>query len=466
MARDRRSDHRERIAACKQVLFGSVAAGIAALWMGAACHAPMLNDPEVLREYEGAYAWNADAFVYLQLWPELSGTDELVAFDESGKVRTLYPTGSDAFLTGRAAAARAPVEARIIFQRDRSGRVVSMTWTREGQPPRSARRASTEWHENVQFRSGDVMLDGTLFAPAYEGKHPAVILVHGSGPQNRVSALPFARFLIRRGVAVLGYDKRGVGESTGDWQTASFDDLAGDVLAAYEYLKSRPDIDAEQIGFLGISQAGWIMPMAAVRAEGLAFLISLSGPGVPGAETTIDHARNEMSASGLDPETIDEIVAVMMVQYEFARTGEGWEKYASQRERLVARIGPPPSTFPAAPDDPYWEVIRRWYFYDPAPTLRRLQTAVLAIFGELDNNVLPNKNLAAWREAMEAGGNRDYTLRIIPAANHIMMRAELGTNAEMPSLDGFVPCYFSLVSDWLRDRLKMFDARTGDVVKP
>src|SRR5207248_3726314 len=105
-------------------------------------------------------------------------------------------------------------------------------------------------------------------------------LVHASGAEDREYLLPFARFLIRHGIAVLGYDKRGVGGSTGDWNTASFDDLAGDVVAAFAYLKARTDIDGSQIGLLGWSQAGWVMPLAAVRASDIAFLISISGPGV------------------------------------------------------------------------------------------------------------------------------------------------------------------------------------------
>ena len=133
-----------------------------------------------------------------------------------------------------------------------------------------------------------------------------------------------ARFLIRHGMAVLGYDKRGVGGSTGDWNTASFDDLAGDVVAAFEYLKTRRDIDAAQIGLLGISQAGWIMPLAAVRAKDIAFLISISGAGVPAAETTIDQARNEMTTTGMPPQAVDEIVGLLKLQYQFARTGKGW----------------------------------------------------------------------------------------------------------------------------------------------
>ena len=116
-------------------------------------------------------------------------------------------------------------------------------------------------------------------------------------------------------MAVLGYDKRGVGGSTGDWNTASFEDLAGDVVAAFEYLKTRRDIDRTQIGLLGVSQAGWVMPLAAVRARDMAFLISVSGAGIPASETTVDQAQNEMTATGMRPQTVADIIAMMRLQY-------------------------------------------------------------------------------------------------------------------------------------------------------
>jgi pimeloyl-ACP methyl ester carboxylesterase len=267
--------------------------------------------------------------------------------------------------------------------------------------------------------------------------------------------LPFARFLVRRGIAVLGYDKRGVGGSSGNWNTASVEDLAGDVVAAFEYLKTRSDVDPTQIGLLGVSQAGWIMPLAAVRAKNIAFLISVSGAAVPAAETTIDHAENEMKARGMRPHVVSQIIGVMKLQYHFARTGDGWEEYAAAREKLATAIGKPPGTFPGIRDDPYWHFIRRLYFYDPAPTLRQLRTPVLAIFGELDNNIVAEKNKAAWDAALRAGGNRDYTLRILPKANHLQMEAKVGNNSEMTSLQRFVPDYFTIVQDWLAKRVRL-----------
>ena len=416
-------------------------------------------DETVLREYTGVYSWGTDAFVYLQLWNEFSGFDkppQLVAFDESGEIRVLYPIGQDQFFAGPGAAVSKSVESRIEFQRDAAGGLISLTWRREAGPARMARRVDIEKREDVRFANGDVQLAGTLITPATGTRHPAIILVHGSGPEDREFILPFARFLVRRGMAVFGYDKRGVGGSTGDWKTASFDVLAADAVAAFSYLKTRSDIGPERIGLLGVSQAGWIMPLAAVRAKNLAFLISISGAGVVPAETTIDQAQNEMTAAGMKPETVSEIVAVMKLQYRYAQTGQGWDEYARARSALATRIGRPPDTIPGTPDHPHWQLIRQSYFYDPAPTLRQLEVPVLALFGELDNNIVAQKNHAAWEAALKAGGHRDYTLSILPGANHYLWEAKVGNNAEMASLRRFVPDYFRTIEGWLARRIPGF----------
>ena len=409
-------------------------------------------DETVLREYTGVYSWSADQFLYLQLWDEFTGFGkprELVAFDESGVVRTLYPTERDEFFVGPGMAVSSSVESRITFDRDDHGSITALKWQQNGNV-RTARRVTTEKREDVQFSSDNsVRLAGTLVSPTTSGKHAAIILVHGSGAEDREYMLPWARFLVRRGIAVLGYDKRGVRGSTGDWNTASIQDLTDDVLAAFEYLKSRPDVDRSEIGLLGISQAGWIMPLAAVRAKDIAFLISISGAGVSPAETTLDQARNEMTMSGMPPQTVEDILQVLKLEYEFARTGNGWNDYADARGKLAARMGKPPETIPGTPDDPYFQFIKRLYFYDPQPTLRQLHTPTLAIWGELDNNIVAARNKPAWEAALKTSGNRDYTLRVLLKANHSMWEAKVGSNAEMKSLNRFVPEYFATVEDWL-----------------
>ena len=195
------------------------------------------------------------------------------------------------------------------------------------------------------------------------------------------------------------------------------------------------------------------MPLAAERTKGVAFLISISGAGISPADTTLDQARNELTMTGMPPPTVEDILHVQTLLYEYARTGQGWTQYTAAREKLAARLGTPPGTIPDRPDAPYFQTIRRFYFYDPGPTLRRLQTPTLALWGELDNNILAEKNKAAWAAALEAAGNRDFTLTILPKANHAQWQAKVGSNAEMKSLQRFVPEYFATVRNWLAKRI-------------
>jgi len=166
-----------------------------------------------------------------------------------------------------------------------------------------------------------------------------------------------------------------------------------------------------------------------------------------------------MTASGMRPETVADITALLRLQYEFARTGQGWNEYVAARKALAARLGGRvPDSFPDTPDHPYWQSIRRMYLYDPGPTLRQLQVPTLALFGELDTNIIAGKNRAAWEAALTAGGNRDYLLKVMPKANHLQWEANIGSNAEMPSLKRFVPEYFTAIQDWLGKRIPGFGA--------
>jgi uncharacterized protein len=121
-------------------------------------------------------------------------------------------------------------------------------------------------------------------------------------------------------------------------------------------------------------------------------------------------------------------------------------------------MGPPPDTFPAGRDHPRWQVIRRMYLYDPAPVLRQLRVPTLALFGELDHNIVAEKNKAAWEAALKAAGNPDYTLRILPRANHLQLEAVVGSNAEIPSLERFVRTYFTTIHEWLAKRVRGYGA--------
>ena len=283
--------------------------------------------------------------------------------------------------------------------------------------------------------------------------------MHGSGAaESRITSFRLARFLIRHGMAVLGYDKRGVGGSTGDWNTASFDDLAGDVVAAFEYLKTRSDIDRTQIGLLGVEPGGMDHAARGRPREDLAFLISVSGAGVPAAETTIDQARNEMTAArhAAADRRADHRPPEAAVRIR--ADGPGWDEYIAAREKIAARLGKPPDTIPGnAGPSLAGTSFDGCTSTTPSRPFVGSRSPTLALFGELDNNILAEKNKAAWEAALKAGGNRDYTLRILPKANHAQCEAKIGSNAEMKSLQRFVPAYFTTIQDWLANRIRRFD---------
>jgi pimeloyl-ACP methyl ester carboxylesterase len=407
-------------------------------------------------QYQGAYEWTANHLVYIQFWDEL-GKDQLGIFDESGETRTLNAMGDDKFFVGSGVAYPVPLEARIAFHRNERGAVTSLSWQSPGKVARAAERVTPYSQQDITFRNGDVQLAGTLMLPNRVGKHPAMVLIHGSGPEDRNALLPFVRFVARHNIALLAYDKRGVGGSTGDWKNSSFSDLAGDAIAALKFLKLRDDIDPKQIGVFGVSQGGWIGPLVASRWQDTAFLISVSGAGVTPAEETLDYMQNELRANEVPANEVAEAVSLIKLAYNYARTGERWDEYMAARKKLEKRSWLPYIGAPATQDDAQWALMRLTYFYDPLPALKNVHCPTLALFGELDLNVLPEKNKAKWEAALREGGNRDYTLLILAEGNHVLMEARTGSSEEFPSLQRFLPEYFSTLLTWMSHRIHGFD---------
>jgi pimeloyl-ACP methyl ester carboxylesterase len=413
-------------------------------------------DRASLAQYQGAYQWSANHLVYIQFWDEL-GKDQLGIFDESGETRTLYVMEDDKFFVGSGVAYPVPLEARIAFHRNAKGAVTSLSWQSLGKVARVAERVTPYSQQDITFRNGEVLLAGTLTLPNRVGKHPAMVLVHGSGPEDRNALLPFVRFVVRHGIALLAYDKRGVGGSTGDWRNSSFNDLAGDAIAAIEFLKLRNDIDPKQIGVFGVSQGGWIGPLVASRWKDTAFLISVSGAGVTPAEETLDYMQSELRANEVPANEVAEAVSLIKLAYNYARTGERWDEYLAARKNLENRSWLPYIGAPATQDDAQWAFMRLTYFYDPIPALKNVHCPTLAFFGGLDVNVLPEKNKAKWETALKESGNRDYTLLILAEGNHVLMEAKTGSTEEFPSLQRFLPEYFGTLLTWMSHRIRGFD---------
>lgn len=301
--------------------------------------------------------------------------------------------------------------------------------------------------EEVTFASGDVRLAGTLALPAGTGRHPAIALLTGSGAQDRDEEIygfrPFrilADHLARNGFAVLRFDDRGVGGSTGGSAADTTDTLAGDALAAAGFLRAQARVDPGAVGLLGHSEGGLAAMIAATRSPNIAFLVLLATPGIRGDRMLSLQIEGLLKLSGSPPEQTARLLALQERVYHAARTGEGWEELA--KEIPEAQLAPARSPW-----------FRQLIDLDPAPVLRQVRVPVLALFGELDVQVPAGPNRDAMVKALEEGGNRDVTTRTLPAANHLFQKAASGAPGEYPFLaKELVPGLLEEISNWLRER--------------
>lgn len=327
-------------------------------------------------------------------------------------------------------------------------------------------------------KTDGVKLAGTLTLPNLEGRCPAVLLISGSDPHDRNGAMmghkPFlvlADHLTRQGIAVLRVDDRGVGVSTGDCFEATSEDFAGDVLAGVEYLKSRKEISAKQIGLIGHSEGGIIAPMAAVRSPDVAFIVMMAGTGLIGEEVL--YLQTTMFAKFLKARGVsDHVAAAGRAQQEklFAIIKEERDNAVAAkriRELLIGNLSKKLSedekealeAMEAALEPQIKLLLSPWFrfflTYDPKPTLSKVRCPVLAIVGEKDLQVAPKENMRAIEGALKAGGNTRYTIRELPNLNHLFQTAETGWPDEYAKIEESIsPDALSLISKWIRQTVK------------
>ena len=332
--------------------------------------------------------------------------------------------------------------------------------------------------EEVEFASGAITLAGTLTLPGFAGPYPAAVLVSGSGGQNRDSDLAgfpvfgvMADHLTRHGIAVLRYDDPGVGGSTGDVLQETIHDRAGNVLAAVGLLLQHAEIDPDRIGLVGHSEGGIVAPLAATRSDDVSFLVLLAGTGVPGDEILKAQLEVLLEDEGATAEEIQTARAQQQRLFSALTTGEGWEEVEQEARRvLLESIAATPESERAAITDvdAYVDIVIKqqlatvqspWYKsffeYDPGPVLERLSVPVLALFGELDAQVPAEMNAAAMVAALSAVDNPDFTLFVLPGANHLFQTAVTGSVSEYSELKAeFVPGFLEHIEEWVSMRTR------------
>jgi pimeloyl-ACP methyl ester carboxylesterase len=315
--------------------------------------------------------------------------------------------------------------------------------------------------EDVSYenKAAGVTLAGTLTMPREGGPFPAAILITGSGTHDRDETLfghkPFlviADYLTRRGIAVLRVDDRGAGKSTGAKSKSSFEDLAGDVLAGVDYLSTRKEINAKEIGVIGHSEGASVGPLAASRSDRIAFVVMLAGIGVTGEEVLLKQGEMVVRSQGLG----DSAVAMQRrIQEPLLNIVKEEQDPQAAEAKLIAAIK---KVAPQMPDQTARTQaqavnsaeIRGIINFDAGPVLSKLKMPVLAMGGSRDIQVPPSQNLPAIEAALKKAGNRDFQVTELPGLNHLFQTCQKCTVAEYGELEETVsPAALKVLGDWL-----------------
>lgn len=344
------------------------------------------------------------------------------------------------------------------------------------QRPQEPKKPYSYADEEVTYQNArdSVTLAGTLTMPRTAGPFPAVILITGSGPQDRDESLfghrPFlilADSLTRRGIAVLRVDDRGVGGSKGGVSDATSEDFARDVLAGVAYLKTRKEIDPKRIGLIGHSEGAIIAPIVATQSKDVAFIVLMAGTGVTGDVIIEGQVVNELKAQGADQALIDTTIQGQRQVVEVFKT-EADPNVAKEKIRKIITDSVSKLDEKQKKIIEYHEgyvdahvqaAMSKWlrYFmtHDPKETLRKVKCPVLAINGSLDTQVPAKQNLPAIEQALREGKNPDVTVKELPGLNHLFQTAKTGGGDEYARIEETMsPVALETMAKWIEDHAK------------
>ncbi len=325
--------------------------------------------------------------------------------------------------------------------------------------------------EEVSIKNGGITLAGTLTLPEGDGPFPAIVLVTGSGPQDRDETIgamkPFrliADGLTRAGVAVLRWDDRGVGKSTGDFEKATSADFASDASAAIDYLLTRDDINADQIGLLGHSEGGIIAAILGATDKHLAFIISMAGPAVSGADVLLQQNKRILEAEDTPADVVKAQLDFLPKLFEKIQAKDAeaihqltYDATLAQAKLLPAdkqkEIGNLEDYAKKQADNTAGTLNTDWWrfflSYNPGKDLAKTTIPALAIYGTLDTQVDADQNAPAFEAAMKEAGNTHYQVTVLPKANHLMQAATTGSPSEYAKLkQEFTPDFLPTIIDW------------------
>lgn len=330
--------------------------------------------------------------------------------------------------------------------------------------------------EDVVFENNvaNIKLAGTLTYPKEGNKFPAVIMVTGSGAQDRDETIfkhkPFfviADYLTRNGIAVLRYDDRGFGKSTGNFSTATSADFATDVLSAVEYLKSRKEIDESKIGIIGHSEGGMIAPLAASSSDDVAFIILLAGPGMKGRDLLILQTELILRANGEPESEIEKSIKINGTAYNIVinqpDSSLAYAELQNLFNEIIAGLPEEEKNKPEYSNANFQQmaktILSPWFRFflkfEPKEYLEKIQIPVLALNGEKDLQVPAKENLSKIEESLKIAGNKNYKIVELPGLNHLFQNCKTGSPKEYGEIEEtFSVEALKIIRDWITEVTK------------
>jgi len=310
--------------------------------------------------------------------------------------------------------------------------------------------------EEVVFenRLEDIKLAGTLTLPRSKSPSPAIILVAGSGHTDRNETpmghfLLLADYLTRSGYVVLRYDKRGVGESTGNYDEATSFNFAEDVKAGVNYLKNRDDVDANNIGIFGHSEGALLAPMVASQSENIGFIVLIGAIGIPCDELMLLQTEKIAKINGVPQEEITTTLKHYRKYYDIIKSNDD---NSTKREKII-------ESNPEIADGLLSVMLMPWFQYfiqiNPDEYFEKVNCPVLVINGQNDVQCAPKENLDRIKEVFENSGNKDYTIKTLPNLNHLLQTSKSGSPTEYEQITEIIaPSALELMGNWVNERIK------------
>jgi len=340
--------------------------------------------------------------------------------------------------------------ARFVVGKD--GRATAIEWKDGAGASGVMARVESAGYEQrqVRFECDGLWLAGTVMLPRGEGPFPGAVIIQGSGDSGRENqwAMTIADHLAKSGVAVLFPDKRGVGMSGGDWRVVGFDALARDAAAGMAALRAQRGVDDGRTGFVGLSQGGWVAPLATELMGDCAFVVDVSGTVLTPFEQVRHEVEQDLRRAGMPEPAVARMLGIVNLAAAYARTGEGWDAYLGALEGVKQdpALAPAAMGFVTDPEDSFWVFWRKVGALDVAPVWARQRAPALFVYGaedETDN--VPVARTVERIEAIKANAKSgDVTVRVFPGLGHGLIEPGGWVSAE----------FLGFVSDWIAARTK------------